>query len=231
VPRKAKGAKMHLGQTFLCSYVGCSSSRSVLDVTMSMVNVGSVTTIFTPPPTCLAVITSVVDTSVYASGYSAFVGNFGGNYLSVATSCYPSTTVSINFWDNYYWSPGICPSGYTPACSFIGGDFGPGVTASLCCPRSVEGNVLLFTILTEKRVVVSNAKRSGHTAAPAQRVRLSQMSGLSPSLPRPSSTQMNSQLSQAMVLYTYMETVYRWHGRKQIRRFSHYCRVTVRREA
>lgn len=121
----------------------CNSSNRTLASIISWVpylallhemvlNAGPLTTIFTPPTTCLDVITSGL--SPYSPGYSLFIGHFGP-YYSPALTCSPTATALINYYtDNYYWSPGYCPSGYTTACSYTPVNLGPKVTASLCCP-------------------------------------------------------------------------------------------------
>ncbi|KAF2184891.1 hypothetical protein K469DRAFT_750732 [Zopfia rhizophila CBS 207.26] len=110
---------------------------------MSSTLIGSVPTLFTPPSSCLNVITSGADPNIYVSSTSLFIGNFNGlytgdNYLKAASDCYPTSTTGINFWDNYYWSPAYCPQGHTPACSYTAGKFGDSITASLCCPSGFQ---------------------------------------------------------------------------------------------
>jgi hypothetical protein len=76
---------------------------------------GSLTTIFTPP----CDIATVEDWS--------------------GTSCYPRGWSDYWFGNTGYYSPAICPSGYTIACSRYataqGPDVEPTETAALCAPR------------------------------------------------------------------------------------------------
>ena len=98
---------------------------------MAATNVGPLTTIFTPPASCLSTVTSAMG-SVSASDYSMFIGHWGG--YAPGSRCYPASTVPIPFLSNYYYSPGICPSGYSAACPWTGTELPASVTASLCCP-------------------------------------------------------------------------------------------------
>ncbi|KAF2800598.1 hypothetical protein K505DRAFT_370153 [Melanomma pulvis-pyrius CBS 109.77] len=102
--------------------------------------VGPITTVFTPPASCLQVITLGADQDYFQESSSLFIGNFNGqyrdkNYLSAAKDCYPTPTSAIDYWANYYYSPAYCPTGYLPACSYTAGDppLATHVTASLCC--------------------------------------------------------------------------------------------------
>ncbi|SPQ25751.1 40b249c8-4e13-42b0-91eb-291b36150e80 [Thermothielavioides terrestris] len=65
-----------------------------------------------------------------------FIGHWGA--YDPATSCYPTSTKLFLFVQEYYYSPGICPSGYWFACPWTGTSFPASVTASLCCPSDFE---------------------------------------------------------------------------------------------
>lgn len=77
-----------------------------------------------PPATCFGVITAGVA--------ELFIGSWGVG----DSRCYPSSTVSNDGGVVDYWSPGICPSGYSNACSYTSFDLtsSPTTTASVCCP-------------------------------------------------------------------------------------------------
>ncbi|KAK4186483.1 hypothetical protein QBC35DRAFT_533296 [Podospora australis] len=108
-------------------------------------NLGPLTTTFTGPSTCLATTT--------------WIGNVAGFYVAAfwedVTECYPTGTKTLNLHTgDRYWSPGICPSGWTPAVS-LATDYKPGVsgydprwviasetTAWLCCPSGLEAEDL-----------------------------------------------------------------------------------------
>jgi hypothetical protein len=91
-------------------------------------NAGPLTTIFTPPPSCTDIVTS--------AGGSLYIGHWADHN---ADSCYPSST---NWFDygagHYYWSPGVCPEGFTTACHFTDVKFAnTAISASVCCPQYV----------------------------------------------------------------------------------------------
>jgi hypothetical protein len=79
----------------------------------------ALTTVFTPPAGCPTAVTDLpLQLSCMPSGYNEYI------YKSVG-----------------YFSPAICPTGYTIGCSreASGGNIGPAVgpteTAMICCPR------------------------------------------------------------------------------------------------
>ncbi|KAK4175050.1 hypothetical protein QBC36DRAFT_379673 [Triangularia setosa] len=100
-------------------------------------NVGPVTTVFTGPSTCLST------TSFIGNGIAGF---YVAAFWSDATECYPPGTQSLDLHTAYYYSPGICPSGWAPVASLESGfpitasDYSQkalapkGTTAWLCCP-------------------------------------------------------------------------------------------------
>ncbi|KAI1209944.1 uncharacterized protein F4807DRAFT_79302 [Annulohypoxylon truncatum] len=55
-----------------------------------------------------------------------------GTVSPSSSSCFPTSFVP---WDDNYYSPGICPSGYTYACT---AGVGNGGTAATCCPISYQ---------------------------------------------------------------------------------------------
>ncbi|OTB04777.1 hypothetical protein M426DRAFT_147549 [Hypoxylon sp. CI-4A] len=92
-----------------------------------MTNLGPLTTIFTPTgPDCS----------------SSFIGELTDNKWlqygvggAASSACLPS---SFNPYEPHYYSPGICPSGYTTACQFQSLEEGDTVsqTQATCCPTS-----------------------------------------------------------------------------------------------
>ncbi|KAH6875226.1 hypothetical protein BKA58DRAFT_467051 [Alternaria rosae] len=102
-------------------------------------NRGSITTVFTPPPSCTETITS-------ATG-ALFVGHYR---LDFDQECYPKASgpseapAPSSGWDAYYYSPAICPAGWTAATTFTSAipihptpsaySLGSATTAALCCP-------------------------------------------------------------------------------------------------
>jgi hypothetical protein len=80
------------------------------------------TTVFTPPAPCLNVLV--------VSPYT----DYTLVYLPHDDSCFPVKPETVGFY-----SPGICPSGYTCACSLDTGfqdwTLDPGESGRRCCPR------------------------------------------------------------------------------------------------
>lgn len=88
-------------------------------------NIGPLTTTFTPSsPTC---------TSIFNAQ------NGGPNWLALAqdvNTCLPS---GFNREPQYFYSPGVCPSGYDYACTVLPSTMNGvvGSTVVTCCPRLV----------------------------------------------------------------------------------------------
>ncbi|KAI2605035.1 uncharacterized protein GGS25DRAFT_503230 [Hypoxylon fragiforme] len=92
-----------------------------------MTNLGPLTTIFTPSgPDCASTFAGFVDDNAWIQ-YGV-----GG---SASSACLPPNFRPV---DPYYYSPGICPSGYTTACNAqISPSTGTLVeTVATCCPSS-----------------------------------------------------------------------------------------------
>lgn len=90
-----------------------------------MSNLGPLTTTYTPAgANC---------NSIFQANGGALI--YGTVWSSQLSSCLPSSYIGN---DPYYYSPGICPSGYTYACS---ASYGDGVSAggvqATCCPTYV----------------------------------------------------------------------------------------------
>jgi len=84
----------------------------------------SITTIFTPPPSCTSVFTRSGD--LVWQGGVAQTGD---------VDCFPPGFAKIL---NSFYSPGICPSGWTSAGALSGTGalvFNPRETNAMCCPR------------------------------------------------------------------------------------------------
>lgn len=86
--------------------------------------------------------------------------------MTAAINCYPTPTTSINYYENYYYSPAYCPSGYLLACPYTAGSplLSSTITASLCCPSYIQEELEKIRILThgiEDTVVCAD----GHTDA------------------------------------------------------------------
>ncbi|KAI1406926.1 hypothetical protein F5Y13DRAFT_195924 [Hypoxylon sp. FL1857] len=95
-----------------------------------MTNTGPLTTIFTPAPECSSIVSGTSFKQILDDGYTTIY-----KYLSLGpnttSKCYPR-----GFADPFdYYSPGICPFGWTLACMFI--DYAASLTETTakCCPR------------------------------------------------------------------------------------------------
>jgi len=93
-------------------------------------NLGPLTTYWTPPSTCISTMTSVNDWD--ENLWLGMTGNI------VNLNCYPP-----NYATDDVYSPGICPSGWTSACSpqqasTTSAIFPPTITAVQCCPSSLS---------------------------------------------------------------------------------------------
>lgn len=103
-------------------------------------NRGPLTTTFTPPSTCLATTTVhvlgyMLAPSAQSSDY--YIGLWPPDlpgYLIDTTSnpCIPPAPTPVPLYQPFYYSPGICPSSYTPAIPLAVQK--PSATAWLCCP-------------------------------------------------------------------------------------------------
>lgn len=87
-----------------------------------MTNLGPLTTTYTPTGT---------------DCQSSFIGANNDNQWfqygqpTSTGACFPN---SFEPFEGYYYSPGVCPSGYTPACS---AGVGTSTTQATCCPMFV----------------------------------------------------------------------------------------------
>lgn len=105
-------------------------AATFLPINPSATYLGPLATVFTPPASCFNTVTQWSSTE-----YVIFHGVFGD------PACYPNDVRALDF-NAYYYSPGVCPSGFTEACQ----DRRQwdrtlnSITASLCCPRSVPCN-------------------------------------------------------------------------------------------
>jgi hypothetical protein len=94
------------------------------------------TTTFTPPSNCLG----QYDLDLYTSSSTPLRPVIHAPFPLYTKSCFPSSYVEL-VWDGYayFYSPGVCPSGYTSACTpyllSIPVAIASGETAAQCCPR------------------------------------------------------------------------------------------------
>ncbi|KAI2464605.1 hypothetical protein F4781DRAFT_412495 [Annulohypoxylon bovei var. microspora] len=97
---------------------------------MMMTNLGPLTTTFTPAPECTAVISGIVFTQTGTDGNTT-THKYHSLGPSDTSSCYPPAFQTTSG----FFSPGICPSGWSSACGsvdVIGGSITE--TTATCCP-------------------------------------------------------------------------------------------------
>ena len=102
---------------------------------------GAITSVFTMPPDC---------------------ANYGaGRYITVA-SCMPPEYFELYWTLNYgYYSPAICPDGYTGACPrntqgwMTGPPIEQGETATICCPRYMPIDAFVYYVLNIKTAAIN----------------------------------------------------------------------------
>jgi len=99
---------------------------------------GALTTLFTPALSCLS--------DVYGDpGLGISLGGLVGDEENDYSGCYPTQFFSSAVWIYAaYYSPGLCPSGWTSATDtsaaigFLSEELGqtpiPGETTAMCCP-------------------------------------------------------------------------------------------------
>lgn len=87
-----------------------------------MVNLGALTTTFTPSDSCSSF-----------QGYTAFATDDGYYFVQggLVKDCFPS---DYDPSGQYFYSPGVCPRGYTVACSSMNQVDTLTETISTCCP-------------------------------------------------------------------------------------------------
>lgn len=90
------------------------------------------TTIYTPPQSCLDAPFTLQTSSSGVAGFSSA----WRDPSQTSANCYPSSYSSLQY--NWGWySPGVCPSGYNIAQSRIVRNGSIGTTLAFCCPASM----------------------------------------------------------------------------------------------
>jgi hypothetical protein len=102
---------------------------------------GALTTTFTPPASCFGTTAAVGSDDIPFQMYTGGVAEadlVDSKYLH--TECYPSGYPATG-GDNFgaYFSPGVCPSGYTTAATMVDGV----ETRALCCLTGLLANDIL----------------------------------------------------------------------------------------
>ena len=114
---------------------------SVSFLTAEPTFLGAVTTTFTPPASCLGTTAAVDSNGIPFQMFTGGVAEgdiIASGYLH--TECYPSAypaTAGVNF--GAYFSPGVCPFGYTTAATMMNGS----ETRAICCISGLTANDLL----------------------------------------------------------------------------------------
>ncbi|KAH8647798.1 hypothetical protein BX600DRAFT_518213 [Xylariales sp. PMI_506] len=93
-----------------------------------MSNLGVLTTTFSPPSSCLS---SFSDLYYTLSGAALAVGPISTD------GCFPDDFVPGSA---HYYSPGVCPLGYTSACAYLNSIGSATETIVTCCPTSLYCN-------------------------------------------------------------------------------------------
>ncbi|KAI0132437.1 hypothetical protein BJ170DRAFT_680318 [Xylariales sp. AK1849] len=88
-------------------------------------SLGALTTTFTPPADCLA-----TDGLYWVNTASTFYWLYGKPYQ---TSCFPDNYAP---YQNDYYSPGVCPSGYVERCQNVLDSGTATETRATCCPAT-----------------------------------------------------------------------------------------------
>ncbi|KAE9377936.1 hypothetical protein N431DRAFT_461505 [Stipitochalara longipes BDJ] len=91
----------------------------------------ALTTTFTPAPSCTTDLYTVTSGTYYS---------IGGPSASIS-QCFPSGWQSLS----QYFSPGVCPQGYTQACSDLSGSDVVTETRATCCPLNYNCYTLADT--------------------------------------------------------------------------------------
>jgi hypothetical protein len=134
---KVFNGKISMLLSVVISLIAFHGSISVANIT----NIGPLTTTFTPSPTCFDVTAVILDNFLYYAGPADV---YAGTFLTPnpVLPCFPSYSAlaaNLNNHDPVFFSPGICPQGYSTANSTTSGD----ETQATCCPT---GYVASFSI-------------------------------------------------------------------------------------
>lgn len=99
-----------------------------------MSNAGPLTTTFTAPASC-ATATGLYQIWSSGSEGASATYHYEQGPLASLSSCFPSGYDASATGAEPYYSPGLCPSGYTAACSSTGVVSATATeTALTCCP-------------------------------------------------------------------------------------------------
>ncbi|OCK81515.1 hypothetical protein K432DRAFT_424894 [Lepidopterella palustris CBS 459.81] len=102
--------------------------------TSTATNIGPLTTIFTPPSSCVSVITMYSSVTI-GNGINSGIPNlYLGHFGEGDPACFPLSKPINDFGGDYFYSPGICPYQWTTV-PIASGALPPQLGSSaLCCP-------------------------------------------------------------------------------------------------
>lgn len=112
--------------------------------------IAALETTFTPPAACFTTLEAYIDRNtvlLVPLGITATQSSYYGCW----PPGYQQFAAANTGTEQGYYSPGVCPSGFTSACAVSAA--GP-ESAALCCPRSVfyfPSTIFIFTLLTGAR--------------------------------------------------------------------------------
>ncbi|TPX16604.1 uncharacterized protein E0L32_012413, partial [Thyridium curvatum] len=156
----------------------------------SRVNLGPLTTTFTPPASCSTAVLGCTSCTDGWLAQSCGVNTYNSQGVRDAAACWPppradtvETGVAFNGWG--FYSPGLhCPVGYTTACSAtagVGGGFMfqfplvPGETAYGCCPTgytcrydpAVDNGQTCLSTATSGTIPIKSCSSARDVSSPA----------------------------------------------------------------
>ena len=97
-----------------------AAPSSTFTLTSTWYNQGGLTTRFVAPPACS---TANFYVPALNSGQSIFAND------TVSASCKPETPFGTSLYPYFYWSPGVCPSGWTSAAD-VASSFRAGISST-----------------------------------------------------------------------------------------------------
>jgi hypothetical protein len=121
----------------------------IMSYNTATLNHGPLTTLFTPPASCASTTIDERSSGLPPFIFQALSGGIppgGDAKFSTYKQCYPSTTSNAenaDNWSQFWYSPGVCPSGWPAACQMTQFPVGSVDTMSVfptetrgvvCCP-------------------------------------------------------------------------------------------------
>lgn len=167
------------------------TATSILTVIMSTITAAlPLTTTFVPPSTCIS------DTYLASSGCTA--GECAGLWMNLGPGPqYTGACLPSGYSPYSYYSPGVCPLGYSIAYSSVGSGDDP-ETFATCCPSYVPFS-RISCLIVRKRTLFAHCPTGTIQLVPKSPVPNPGRHGLPPSnatgSPRPAQPYMNTHIS------------------------------------